>query len=285
MAELAVELRTVGVESADVDARMLVLAAAGVGRLDLVRDPTLLLDAAGEERLARHRLRRLDREPVARILGRREFWGLELEITPSVLDPRPDTETLVEAALSYLRHAGLDRRPVHIVDLGTGSGAILIALLHALPMALGVGVDYSFAAIGVARRNALRHGLAARAIFVRGDWATAFAGPVDLLVANPPYLRTAEIGAAGPEVRCFDPPAALDGGIDGLSAYRAIVADWQRLERPPLLLEVGVTQAEAVLDLLRHSGPTLPGTACGTIRDMAGKERIVAVLPQLHFPR
>lgn len=282
--EFATELAQAGIEDADTDARRLVLAAAGIDSLDLIRDRDRTLGKAEEAALALYRRRRLAREPVARIFGRRAFWSLDLDVTPDVLDPRPDTETLVEAALEFLRRAGLDRQPLRILDLGTGSGAILIALLRELKVAFGVGLDRSAAALEVARRNAAKHGVACRSGWVQGNWCDAVAGRIDLIVSNPPYLATAEIGVAEPEVARYDPPASLDGGPDGLNAYRAIVASWQRLGQPPIFLEVGATQATQVSDLLREltksgSPPTVRVTS-----DLAGKERVVAALPQIRFP-
>ncbi len=283
IAGLADELAAVGIESAAVDARMLVLAAAGLNRLAMLRDPDVRLDPSAEVRLAAYRLRRLAREPVSRILGRRQFWSLDFEVTPDVLDPRPETETLVEAALSYLKRAGLDRKPIRILDLGTGSGAILVSLLHELPRAFGIGVDRSSGALELARRNASRNAAGLRSAWVLGDWCEALAGPFDLIVSNPPYLTTAEIGEAQPEVRGHDPRLSLDGGRDGLAAYRVIVAGWQRLGSPPLLLEVGATQAGEVSDLLGKISLGSAPSEITIVPDLAGKERVVAALPQLRF--
>ncbi len=283
IAGLADEFATAGIESAAVDARVLVLAAAGLDRLAMLRNPDVRLDLSAEVRLAAYRRRRLAREPVSRILGRRQFWSLDFEVTPDVLDPRPDTETLVEAALSFSRRAGLATKPIRILDLGTGSGAILVSLLHELPAAFGIGVDRSSRALEVARRNAARNGVGLRSAWVLADWCEALAGPFDLIVSNPPYLTTAEIGEAQPEVCGHDPRLSLDGGRDGLAAHRAIVAGWQRLGSPPLLLEVGATQARQVSDLLGKLTLRSPPWEITIVPDLAGKERVVAVLPQLRF--
>lgn len=283
IAGLSDELTAAGIESAAVDARMLVLAAAGLDRLAALRDPDVRLDPSAEARLAAYCQRRLAREPVSRILGHRAFWSLDFEVTPDVLDPRPDTETLVETALTFLNRAGLDRKPIRILDLGTGSGAILVSLLHELPAAFGVGVDRSAEALEVARRNAERNGVCPRSAWVHGDWCEALAGPFDLIVSNPPYLTTAEIGGAQPEVCDHDPRLSLDGGSDGLAAYRAIVAGWQRLGSPPLLLEIGATQADQVTDLLGRLTLRSPPMEITIVPDLAGKERVVAALPQLRF--
>ncbi|MEZ5926341.1 MAG: peptide chain release factor N(5)-glutamine methyltransferase [Hyphomicrobiaceae bacterium] len=284
IAGLTAELRAAGIETAALDARLLVLDAAAVDRLDLLRAPNRTLDGAAETRLADHRRRRLQREPVSRIVGHREFWSLGFEVTPDVLDPRPETEGLVEAALNIARAMDGDRRSLHIVDLGTGSGAILAALLTELPAARGIGVDRSWAALEVARRNTDRLGVGQRASFVQGNWLDAIGGPVDLVVANPPYLTRRELSEAEPEVRDFDPHLALDGGGDGLTAYRAIVAGWQRLGRPPVVLEIGAHQARSVIDLFRKLQLGLPDSAIRCIPDLAGRDRVVAVEPQFHFP-
>jgi release factor glutamine methyltransferase len=281
---LAAAFRAAGISDPEIDARLLVLAAAGATRLDLIRTPDTRLSPAQEQRLAAYGQRRLAHEPVSRILGRREFWSLDLEVTPAVLDPRPETELLVEGALDYLRRAGRDRQPLTILDLGTGSGAILIALVRELPSVFGIGVDASIEALRVARRNAERHGVGDRARFVAGNWADAIGGKVDLIVSNPPYLTTAEIGGVAPEVRDFDPRAALDGGADGLDAYRAVVAAWQRLGQPPMLLEIGATQGVQVSGIIGESSVSGAKPDVGLRRDLAGLPRIVTAMPHNHFP-
>jgi len=168
--------------------------------------------------------RRLAGEPAARILGSKEFWGLPLKLSPATLVPRPDTETVVELALEMLRADGVAGRSLRIADLGTGTGAILLALLSELPAAQGTGTDISAEALETARDNAARLGFSDRAAFVRCDYASALSGPFDLIVSNPPYVRSADIATLAPEVRDHDPLAALDGGADGLDAYRALIA-------------------------------------------------------------
>src|SRR5262249_6137776 len=181
------------------------------------------------ERIAAMAARRLAREPVARIVETREFWGLSLRVSPAVLVPRPETETVVATALAALDRDADRARPVRIADLGTGSGALLLALLSELPNAFAVGTDLSMDALAVARDNAERLGLAARAAFVACDFAGGLAGPFDLVVANPPYVASHELAQLAPEVRDHDPLLALDGGADGLRAYRALAADAPRL--------------------------------------------------------
>ena len=265
-------LRAAGVPEWQADVRILLCAAAGLDRVALLREPDLRLDAAAAARFESYLARRLAREPVARILGRREFWGLELMVTPAVLDPRPDTETLVSAALERIgRDPG---RPCRILDLGTGSGAILCALLTEWPGAAGWGIDRSAAACSVARANLARTGLASRSLVVQGSWSAAcLSGAFDLVVSNPPYIETAAIDGLAADVRDHDPRAALDGGPDGLEAYRAIVSDLPRLLAPggSAFVEVGAGQAAAVVALLAGAGLS----PSGTHRDLAGIERVV----------
>lgn len=220
-------------------------------------------------------LRRLAREPVARILGRRNFYGLDLAVTRDVLDPRSETEGLVTCALARLPPQAAVPLPL-IVDLGTGSGAILAALLDACPAARGLGIDRSFAAAAVARANLDATGVGGRALVACADWATALPdGCADLLVSNPPYIESAVIGSLDPDVRDHDPRLALDGGTDGLDAYRRLAPEAARLLRPGAfaLFEVGAGQAPAVMALMEAAGLA----PAGTERDLGGHERIVIV--------
>lgn len=245
-----------GIDSPALDARLLLLAALGIAGAELAATPAEPLGEAGSKHLAAFAARRLDREPVARILGEREFWGLPFRLSPATLEPRPDTETLVEAVLKTLRAQGRADAPLAIVDVGTGTGCILLALLHELPQATGLGIDRVLEAAQTARGNAERLGLAARAHFIVGNWSTAAAGPVDVLVSNPPYIESAVIPGLAPEVRQYDPLLALDGGRDGLDAYRALAADAPRLLAPGGLaaLEVGEGQDGAVAGLFAGRG-------------------------------
>jgi release factor glutamine methyltransferase len=213
--------------------------------------------------------RRLEREPVARIVGTKEFWGLPLTLNADTLVPRPETETVVEAALAALGDER--RRALRIADLDTGSGALLLALLSELPAAHGLGTDISLSALGRARSNAAALGLGARASFVACDHGAALDGGFDLVVANPPYVRSTDIAGLQPEVRDFDPRRALDGGPDGLSAYRMIVADARRMLAPygVLVLELGAGQLAAVTALTVAAG-LAPG-ACQS--DLSGVPR------------
>jgi release factor glutamine methyltransferase len=235
--------------------------------------------AAETQAIARICARRLAREPVARIIGMKEFWGLPLMLNADTLVPRPETETVVEAALLALG-GGTDRAPhgtqaLQIADLGTGSGALLLALLSELPAAHGVGTDVSRGALACARANAVALGLAARACFIACDQGTALKPPFDLIVANPPYVEHDALAALQPEVRLFDPPRALDGGRDGLDAYRAIAADARRLLGAGGLLvaELGFGQHEAVARLFAGEGLAIAGPR----PDLSGVPRALVV--------
>jgi release factor glutamine methyltransferase len=257
-----------GIAGAGREARLLALEALACTPLDLA----LRGDApcgAGAARLAAWLARRLAGEPVARILGAWEFWGLPFRLSPDTLVPRPDSETAVEAALAALP----ERLGTHrLLDLGTGSGCLLVALLHERPGAFGVGLDLSEGALVTARENARANGVGTRTAFVRGNWGAALAGPFDLVIANPPYIASGTIAALAPEVRGHDPHAALDGGPDGLDAYRTILAEAPRLLAPGkhLVLEIGHDQGETVPRLVAEAG-LLPSPVR---RDLAGNPRV-----------
>lgn len=251
--KLAAYFRHADIDGADLDARLLVCAACGIDHLTLVRDPEQPLGDAASA-LVGYVARRLAREPVARILGRREFWGLPFAISPDVLDPRSDTEGLVGAVLDAL--GGRRAAPLRLLDLGTGSGAILAALLHELPDATGVGVDRSPAACRVAAANLRALGLAGRAGVVCGSWTEPLTGTFDAVVSNPPYVPSREIVGLEADVRDHDPHAALDGGADGLDAYRAIapLAAARLASGGLVAFEAGATQAGAIEALLARAG-------------------------------
>jgi release factor glutamine methyltransferase len=229
-------------------------------------------EALGLEDFAR---RRLGGEPVARILGHKEFWGLSLQLSPATLVPRPDTETVVELALELLRTDGAAEQALRIADLGTGSGAILLALLSELPRAHGFGTDISEQALQTARGNAARAGLTDRTTFMACDYATGLTGPFDLIVSNPPYIRSADIRGLATEVRDHDPLAALDGGADGLDAYRALIPQAADLLAPggALVVEAGEGQSGPIRGLMSAAGLTAAGAAKA---DLAGIQRAVA---------
>ena len=271
---VARRFREAGLDTPDLDARLIVGHVLGLDHAGLTRESERVLGQRALAAIDALAARRLAGEPVARILGVKEFWGLPFAVTPAVLVPRPETETVVETALARLDAAGMRERPLRIADLGTGSGAILLALLHELPQAFGIGTDCSVAAIETARANARRLGLAERAAVVACDFGAALRGGFDLVVTNPPYVASAEIATLAREVRDFDPMAALDGGADGLAAYRTIVADAGRLLAPGafLVMEVGAGQSDAVSVLAGAAGLT----AVATATDLAGIPRVVS---------
>ena len=261
-----------GKQPADLESRFLIEAATGFSSLALVTEPERPL-GEGAAILAAFAQRRLAHEPVSRILGRSGFYGLDLRVAPNVLDPRADTEILVDAALGALRASGVVN-PL-ILDLGTGSGAILCALLQERPDAFGLGVDFSPAACALASENLARCGFSARSGVIRGDWFAAIGRPVDLVVSNPPYITQDELLALDPEVAAFDPVLALDGGVDGLAPYRLIAPSLANLLRPKgaACFEIGWRQAPDVVRILSH-----PGFAAPEVRqDSAGHDRVVSV--------
>ena len=214
--------------------------------------------------------RALAHEPLSRIQGRREFWGLEFALSRDTLDPRPETEILVEALLARLPERD---RPYRFLDLGTGTGCLLLALLSEFPNATGIGVDRAFGAAAMARQNAARLGFSSRAQIIVGDWTTALTGSFDAIVANPPYIASAEMATLPPEVRGYDPRLALEGGADGLAAYRAIAAGL-----PPLLApggcfacEIGMAQETAATRIVSDTGLVIDEI----VPDLAGIARCV----------
>ncbi len=253
---LAAQFKRASVDSADLDARILVGSVLGLDLTGLIAAAARILTEDEAERLEDCARRRIAGAPVARILGLKEFWGLPLRLSPATLVPRPDTETVVEAALEILRAASSCDCPLRIADLGTGSGAILLALSSELPNGFGVGTDISLAALQTARDNARQLGFAARTAFVACDYAAALSGPFDLIVSNPPYIRSADIASLGIEVRDHDPHHALDGGADGLDAYRLIAPEAARLLAPggTLVVEVGHGQSGDVRELMTAAG-------------------------------
>jgi len=271
---LTARFKSGSIDSAELDARMLVGAVLGLDLTGLISAAGRRLTADESIRLEDFARRRLGGEPVARILGAKEFWGLPLTLSAATLVPRPDTETVVELALEMLRASPAPDRPLRIADLGTGSGAILLALLSELSDAIGLGTDISMAALATARSNAIQLGLADRADFIACDYASALSGYFDLIVSNPPYIRSADIAGLATEVRNFDPPGALDGGRDGLDAYRALIPQAARLLTPrgALVVEVGQGQHDDVRGLMIAAGLTPEGPAKA---DLAGIRRAV----------
>jgi release factor glutamine methyltransferase len=272
---LTARFKSGDIDSAELDARMLVGAAlhldltgmiAAAGRI-VTRDRSAIIEDFARRRLAG--------EPVARILGHKEFWGLPLQLSAATLVPRPDTETVVELALDMLHAAPNPGRCLRIADIGTGSGAILLALISELPGAYGVGTDISEAALQTAHNNAVDLALAGRTGFVACDYTAALSGAFDLIVSNPPYIRSAELNGLATEVRDHDPHRALDGGADGLDAYRALVPQAARPLGPggALVVEAGHDQSGDIEGLMTAAGLMLerPPKA-----DLAGIRRVVA---------
>lgn len=272
---LTARLSAGGIDAAELEARILVGAVLGLDLTGMVAAARRPVAAAEAARLADVARRRLGGEPVARILGLKEFWGLPLQLSAATLVPRPDTETVVELALETLHAAPRADRWLRIADIGTGSGAILLALLSELPEAHGFGTDISLAALRTASRNAARLGFADRAAFLACDYAAALSGRFDLIVSNPPYVRSAEIAGLATEVRDHDPRRALDGGPDGLDGYRALIPQAARrlAGGGALVVEAGHGQSGAIRGMMAAAGLTLerpPKT------DLAGVPRAVA---------
>ena len=270
---LAQVFRAAGLDTPELDARVLIGHALGLDHAALAAAAGRIVCAPESDAITALAARRLAHEPVARILGRKEFWGLDLRLNADTLVPRPETETVVEAALAAL--GANQARAIRLADLGAGSGALLLALLTECPLARGIGTDVSLGALACARANAQAHDLASRSAFVCCDYGAALSGPFDLIVANPPYVTRAEIATLQPEVRGFDPCRALDGGPDGLDAYRAIAADARRLLAPEgiLVLELGTGQLGSVSSMLTESGLA----PAGHRHDLSGVARALVV--------
>ena len=271
-------LADAGIPDARAEARRLIALATGLGIEGVVASADNPLAAEALARFDALVARRSDHEPFAYIAGEREFWSLPFRVTPATLIPRPDTEAVVEAALAHLRERG--NPTPRILDLGTGSGCILLALLSELPGATGVGVDASEEALAVAAHNACALGLAERVTFRLGNWTEGISGRFDLIVSNPPYIPEADIASLDADVARFEPLSALSGGSDGLDAYRAIAVAAPPLLEPgaALALELGFGQADAVAALLRSAGLDIAGAHA----DLAGIPRcVVATRPEI----
>lgn len=280
VAEAAAALSAAGVPDSRRQARRLVSGALAVPLTDLFADPERAL---GEQQISRVRalLRRMvASEPLSRILERREFWGLEFSLSADTLDPRPETETVIEAVLRREPDRSAPRR---LLDLGTGTGCLLLALLAEFPEASGVGIDITEGAVRTATGNAVNLGLADRARFVVGDWATAVSGKFDAILANPPYIASEALALLPREVACHDPWRALDGGKDGLRSHRAIAEAASRLLFPHGILatEIGAGQADAVATIMRDNSLVVVGIE----KDLAGIARCVIARPAPHRRR
>ncbi|MBI3441898.1 MAG: peptide chain release factor N(5)-glutamine methyltransferase [Proteobacteria bacterium] len=270
LAEMRAQFKSSGVETPELDARLLLQGALGLSHEELVLNVHRTLTESDSATLAGMILRRILREPVSRILGVRAFWKSEFKVSPDTLDPRADSETLIEAVL-----VPIDKEsPVSILDLGTGTGCLLLSLLQELPQATGVGVDISLGAIRIAQQNAEALSLADRSLFITSNWATM---PLDrqfnIIVSNPPYIIDTDIINLQPEVSLYDPRSTLSGGVDGLDCYRSIAQLLPGLlaERGKVFLEIGATQAESVKEILAKAGLCV----LQTVTDIAGRDRCV----------
>jgi len=270
--ELVARLRQAGIDNPRLDSRLLLAAAMGVDKIWLFSHPEAEIGEPAGARLAELAARRCRREPMSQILGRREFWSLDFLVTGDTLTPRPDSETVIEAVLEQIA----DRQaPLSLLDLGTGSGCLLLALLSELPKAQGLGIDRSPAALAVAAENAKRMGLADRSRFLCSDWCAAVTGGFDVILCNPPYIASGEIEGLEPEVARFEPKHALDGGKDGLDDYRRLAPQIAAHLNPAGIaaFEIGAGQAPEVAALLAEQGLALRSVR----RDLGGIERCVVV--------
>lgn len=272
--EVAARFKMAGLDTPELDARILVGAALHLDHTGLAVQASRVITADEAACIERFAQRRVMLEPVARITGSKQFWGLDFQLSPATLVPRPDTEIVVEAALEFLSTHFKSATTLRIADLGTGSGAILLALLCECENATGTGTDISAEALATARKNAETLGLGDRASFVQSDYAAALSGPFDLIVSNPPYIRTDDIEGLATEVKKHDPRLALDGGTDGLNAYRALTPQAAALLAPSgaLIVEVGHDQAAGVSAIMEATGLTVAGPPKA---DLGGIYRVV----------
>lgn len=259
-----------GIKEARTDARFLLKASLNLSDTDLMVRSETVLDNDQSDRLDQALSRRVNREPLSHILGTQPFWTLEMKVTPDVLTPRADTETVVEAVLNSISDRQSD---LQILDIGTGSGAILLALISELAQAQGIGTDKSAPALEVACQNAVLHNLSDSVRFIETDWAEGIMGPFDIIVSNPPYIASDVIHTLDPEVKDHEPHLALDGGRDGLDAYRILLdAVPDMLKSGGLVaFEIGYDQGHTVLEMARDVG--LTGVEC--IKDLAGQDRCI----------
>jgi len=263
---LKTQLKSAGIDNPELEARILLCEYAGVTDADILTGNIPDFDQA---KLQEAVARRIAGEPMGRILGYREFWGRKFSLSPATLEPRPDTETLIEAVLES------KIKPKKILDLGTGTGCILLTLLHEFPEASGIGIDLSFEACETARRNAREQGIDDRAWFINSDWTSAIDGTFDLIVSNPPYIPSETILNLESNVRDFDPRLALDGGNDGLDPYRNLLGNLKKLlgRHGSIYFEIGIHQVPDIARLVDSNGATLDGV----YRDLGGVERVVKI--------
>lgn len=278
VAQCKASLAEAGVPDAAFDARYLVLSLLGLETKDLLIKGDQEITAEDVERVESAIRRRIKREPVHRILGWRDFHGLTLQLSAGTLEPRPDTEVLVEALLPYGHEIAKREASPRLIDLGTGTGAIALSLLRELPAFSGIGVDISSDALETALANANLNGLSGRFSTVESHWFERVTGRFDIIVSNPPYIRTQVISELRPEVRNFDPAAALDGGEDGLDAYRTIAktAGHHLMPHGVIALEIGFDQKQSVTDIFASCGYTLKNA----VRDYGGNDRALIFAPE-----
>lgn len=280
----ATRLAAAGVAEPRLDAQLLMARSLGTDRASVVVRSGESIPEDRQRAFEALVARRMTREPLSHILGQREFWSCDFMVTPDTLAPRPDSEVVIEAVLRHIRDRGL--RPRHVLDLGVGTGCLLLALLTELPDAFGIGIDRSEQTARVARQNARRLGLDHRSAFVVSDWVSALAAPrFDVILSNPPYIPSAAIATLDPEVALYEPRAALDGGADGLDAYRALLPGMARLVAPDGLvaLEIGSDQRNSVSALAVRAG--FPYIRC--VKDLEFRDRCIIVgfqggQPNLH---
>jgi release factor glutamine methyltransferase len=267
LAQAADQLAAAGIGEPRREARLLLALALGVGA-NAMLSPERVIAADAAERFQVFVGRRASHEPYSRIAGKREFWSRDFLLSPDTLDPRPDSETLIEAALTLISDRSA---PLELLDFGTGTGALLLALLAELSNASGTGIDLAPGAVETARRNAAAVGLDRRARFLVGNWGEGLAGSWDVILANPPYISSEQVARLAPEVVRYDPSLALDGGTDGLNSYRELAPELARLLKPSgfVVCEIGEGQGPAVARIMAQSGLVLTASR----NDLAGTER------------
>jgi len=270
------KLTKAGIEGASGEAWLLLSHVTGRDRATLFAYAEDQLSAADERALMDLVERRAQHEPVALIVGQKEFWSLPFTITSDVLCPRPDSETLVEMALTLLWQRDGEQQPPCLLDFGTGSGCVILALLSELPKASAIGVDQSLKSLAIAKANGERLGLSSRVNWICADWGTALSGNFDLIVSNPPYIKTGDWPTLSPEIRLFEPDAALLAGEDGLDAYRKLAPDIARLLSPDgiAVVEHGIHQGDAIADIMSKAGLNVIDRKA----DLAGIDRCLAVM-------
>jgi release factor glutamine methyltransferase len=267
-----------GIRASQIDARLLLTHALGLSSGQLTSDPLRPVSSYEAERITNMAERRLAREPMSRIVGARKFFGRTFDVSPSILDPRRETELLIATVLDIVKAESWQDTPIQILDLGTGSGNILLTLLAELPQATGLGVDLSAEALEAARGNAVKLGVAERCRFQTANWLEGLSGAFQIVAANPPYMTDDAIAALAPEAGAYDPRLALDGGADGYGAYRSIVPDLKNVLAPGgwAVFQVGEGQAPAVENIITGHGLKTENRELSMRRDIRGVERIVS---------